>query len=426
MNDDTTRREYVKYGGAVVGAGILAGCSGDGGESTTGSDATESADPTDPATESATAPATDTPDGGDDGTGEESYAVTMSPVGTVEFDAVPTNFLTYYPLSAGTAVALGHGDSINAIGYDKQLFGDTVDYYYDSLDGVSFDWEGLGRVTPSGDPGSLDAELFYELDSDVHFLDPCLLRSSSFGWSESEIDALAEDIGPWFGNYYSRTDARPPEPCRDDYEYYSLWEYIGKIAAVLREGERYRAFRSLHGEVIGRIESALPPESERPTVAVVAYSGGTFWPYDFTGDGYLWAHVRPFGVTNAFTTTDVAPGADGSYDYEALVEAEPDIVLRYWGTALGDSFLDNRAEVLGDALASEVPAFRNGRYYASGNGMQGPVTNLYQLEMTAKQLFPERFGEWPGYGDGESYPAIPEGERLFDRERVVSIVNGDL
>lgn len=51
--------------------------------------------------------------------------------------------------------------------------------------------------------------------------------------------------------------------------------------------------------------------------------------------------------------------------------------------------------------------------------------NLFQLEMTAKQLFPERFGAWPGYGDGESYPEIPEAERLFDRERVTDIVAGE-
>ncbi|MFC6724779.1 ABC transporter substrate-binding protein, partial [Halobium palmae] len=360
-----------------------------------------------------------------EGSGDGSYSVTMAPVGEVEFDEVPTDFLTYYPISAGTAVALGHGDSINALGYDKQLFGNTVDYYYDSLDGVSFEWEGLGRVTPGDNPGTLDEELFYELDSDVHFLDPCLLRSGSFGWSEAEVSGIAADVGPWFGNYYSRTNADPPEGCRDRYDYYSLWGYIGKIAAVLREEDRFRALKSIRDEVVGRVRAALPPRSERPSVAIVAYSDGTFWPYDFTQAGYLWAHVRPFGATNALATADVGASADGSYDYEALVEAAPDVVLRYWGTARGDTFLTNRSELLDHPLAEEVPAFRNGRYYASGNGMQGPITNLFQLEMTAKQLYPEQFGAWPGFGDGESYPTIPSEERLFDRERVVDVVTGE-
>jgi hypothetical protein len=55
---------------------------------------------------------------------------------------------------------------------------------------------------------------------------------------------------------------------------------------------------------------------------------------------------------------------------------------------------------------------------------QGPIMNLFQLEMTAKQLYPDVFGSWPGYEDGESYPEIPEDERLFDRERVAGIVTG--
>ncbi|WP_049897177.1 MULTISPECIES: ABC transporter substrate-binding protein [unclassified Haloferax] len=419
-NDDCrsgpTRRDYVKFGGTVLGGGLLAGCAGGGSDATTTtSDAVST-------TETDTEEATETPD---TETSDGSYSVSMAPVGEVEFDAVPERALTYYPVSADAAVAFGHGDAITGIGYDKELFGNTVDYYYDALDGVEFEWEELGRVTPASNPNALDRELFYELDSDVHFLDPCLLRGPSFDWTEDEVASIAADVGPWFGNYYSRTNADPPEPCRDRYEHYTLWEYLGHIAAVFRAEERYRAFKSLRDDLVARIRADLPPASERPSLAVVADTGGTFWPYDFTGDGYLWAHLRPFGMQNAFAATDAQTGSDGSYDYEAMVETAPDVVLRYWGTALGDSFRSNREEVLSNPLADEVPAFRDGRYYPSGNGMQGPIMNLFQLEMTAKQLFPERFGAWPGYGDGESYPEIPEAERLFDRERVADIVAGE-
>ncbi|WP_438267393.1 hypothetical protein [Halomarina litorea] len=44
--------------------------------------------------------------------------------------------------------------------------------------------------------------------------------------------------------------------------------------------------------------------------------------------------------------------------------------------------------------------------------------------MTAKQLYSERFGEWPG-ADGGAYPAVPGSERLFDRNRVAAIVAGE-
>lgn len=413
MSDDRnhheapTRREYVKYGGAVVGGSLLAGC---GGQFDAGSTPTETA---------SGGAATDTSTAADEG-----YSVTLSPVGDVALDTVPESFLAYYPISAGAAVAFGHGDSINAIGYDKQLFGNTVGYYYDSLDGVEFEWGDLGRVTPSGNPNTLDKELLYELDSDIHFLDPCLLRSSAFGWDTEDLSRIEADIGPWFGNYYSRTNGQPPQGCRKGYEYYSLWEYLGKFAAVLQEEERYRELKSMRDDLVGRITADLPPASERPSVAVIAYTDGTFWPYDFTQQGYIWNHLRPFGMTNAFTEAGIDPSSDGSYDYEALVEVEPDVVLRYWGTALGETFLENRSEIVNNALADDVPAFRNERYYPSGYGMQGPVMNLFQLEMTAKQLFPDRFGEWPTYTEG-GYPAIPPEERLFDRQRVVDIVDGD-
>jgi hypothetical protein len=48
--------------------------------------------------------------------------------------------------------------------------------------------------------------------------------------------------------------------------------------------------------------------------------------------------------------------------------------------------------------------------------------NLFRLEMTAKQLYPDQFGEWPGYVNGEPYP---EDEQLFDRQRVADIVRGN-
>ena len=44
--------------------------------------------------------------------------------------------------------------------------------------------------------------------------------------------------------------------------------------------------------------------------------------------------------------------------------------------------------------------------------------------MTAKQLYPGQFGEWPTYTKGP-YPKILPGEQLFDRRRVADIVNGD-
>jgi iron complex transport system substrate-binding protein len=68
MHDDAmTRRDYIRYGGAVAGGGLLAGCTDDSGPA---------------ASETATATETETPT-------NDSYSVTMEPVGTVEFESVP-------------------------------------------------------------------------------------------------------------------------------------------------------------------------------------------------------------------------------------------------------------------------------------------------------------------------------------------------
>ncbi|RLM83561.1 ABC transporter substrate-binding protein, partial [Haloarcula sp. Atlit-7R] len=105
-------------------------------------------------------------------------------------------------------------------------------------------------------------------------------------------------------------------------------------------------------------------------------------------------------------------------------EIDPDVLLHSYGI---DSYYDVasiRETLENHPVGGELSAVRNDRVYPSGTPVQGPIMNLFQTEMTAKQLYPDRFGAWPAY-DGGAYPVIPEGERLFDRERVAGIVTGD-
>jgi hypothetical protein len=71
-----TRREYVRYGGTVIGGGLLAGCAGQSDSRST---------PTEAETDKSTPTETSTPE--DDG-----YSVTMEPVGEVTFESVPEEF----------------------------------------------------------------------------------------------------------------------------------------------------------------------------------------------------------------------------------------------------------------------------------------------------------------------------------------------
>ncbi|GGN22820.1 hypothetical protein [Halarchaeum nitratireducens] len=66
-------------------------------------------------------------------------------------------------------------------------------------------------------------------------------------------------------------------------------------------------------------------------------------------------------------------------------------------------------------------AVQEGNFVRTGGKRMGPIVDLFSAEATAKQLYPEEFGEWPG-----SIDEVPEDERLFDRQRVADVVNGEL
>ena len=431
MPDETTgrsgptRRRFLRYGGAVAAGGLVSGCTSEGGSTATGTaESSDSPAGASGGTESAgTAEAdgsnAETEDGSD---AEGSYSVSMAPVGEVTFGSVPESVLVYSLLYADTAVAYGHGDAVNSLGFSSDA-GATLDAYYARLDGVSFDREGLAQLnTGSGSGISVEKELLYELDSDLHLMDPALMLSFD-GWEMADVEEVAENVAPWFGNNYSRRHRDPPEPYRDRYEYYTLWEIADRVSRVFQRPARYEELAAIHDEMLGRIESNLPPEEERPAVGSILYMGETFYPAKINTPGFANAHVRPLGAHDAFVGDDVT--YETSYDFETLLEIDPDVLLHRYG--IGAYYdVSGIRETLGDhPVGSQLTAIKNDRLYASAHPVQGPVMNLFQLEMTAKQLYPEQFGEWSTY-DGGAYPEIPAEEQLFDRGRVSDIVAGDL
>ncbi|MFA1611801.1 ABC transporter substrate-binding protein [Halobellus rubicundus] len=411
-NHAPTRRDYMKYGAAVVGSGLIAGCSSQS-ESESESEATPATNTASATPETEATADTTTEAGAGDG-----YTVSMAPMGEVEFEAVPESVYTGLPYGADMAIASGAADAINSI-YYPDYHGTLMNHFYDRLDGVSFEYEGLT------DSWNLGKEGFYELDSDVHLSDPAY-ASTLETLSRDDVVEIRTQIGPWFGNYYSDRRRDPPEAWAEDYEYYSLWGIYERAAQVFRAGDRARALREIHSSMRSEIEAGLPPESERPSVALT-FKGqdDTFWVYHLNADGFLNAHTQPLGAIDAFGDTEFE-GPQTQVDYEAMLDADPDVVLVLFTLASSYSIADIRAGLEADAVASELSAVRNGEVYAQGARYQGPIMNLFQLEMTAKQLYPDQFGEWPGYVDGNPYPEIPADEQLFDRQRVADIVNGNL
>ncbi|GAB3689063.1 ABC transporter substrate-binding protein [Salinarchaeum chitinilyticum] len=388
--DGSTRREYVAGAGALLGTGLLAGCAGY------------------------------TPSGDGDA-GDGSYTASVSPVGEVSFDQVPEDVFTVFTQYADMAVALGHGDAINAV-YVPEMSGTTMNHYYEHLDGVAFEWDGL--VDPLSD--GFGKEQLYSLDSDVHLTDPAWAASQN-NWDRSDTVEIAGTVAPWFGNFYSGTRATPPGDWGSDYEYYTLWELFGHVADVFDERERYEALAEVHSNLVTSIQAELPPPEERPTAvrATLAADGSSFYTYHLNEPGYWLADTRPLGANDAFADADW-DGLWGTVGYETMLEADPDVFLHLWGLTPNYSMAETRSKLEAHDAGSRLTAVENDRVYPAGMRYHGPIMNLFQIEMGAKQLYPERFGEWPAYEDGEHYPEIPAEERLFDRETVASIVRGEV
>ncbi|WP_435197377.1 ABC transporter substrate-binding protein [Natronomonas sp. EA1] len=398
-----TRREYVKYGGAVVGGGLLAGCAGQGDGGST---------PTETETDESTATESSTPE-------DQSYSVTMSPMGTVEFEEVPESAVAFDDQWIDHMVALGQADKVAGLARPDGYFTE----YYKQLPGVSLDTDSIEKIW-GGD--SIDKEVLYSVDADVHHIDP-IRSTQNLGFDEADVEEVRERIGPYFANRYSRSHNAPESV--DEYQYYTLWELAEKFAQVYQVPGRVEQLKQIRDEMVADIESNLPPEDERPTVGLVAFwdKNEKWYPYKINQEGFGRSHYQHLGVDDAFDDSDKTYNAsyDAAYDHEGMLDIDPDILIQHFGITYPDSGESSMEQsvyepVRNDPVASELTAVKNGRFYAGGTAFQGPLYNLFQIEIAAKQIYPDRFGEFRGVGN------TPESEQMFDRQRVADIVNGEI
>ncbi|EJN60564.1 ABC transporter substrate-binding protein [Halogranum rubrum] len=394
--DDTTassvgRRAYLKYG-ALLGGGLLAGCTGtssDGGSNTTTGDAA-----------STTAATTETETETSESESESgSYSVSMEPVGEVTFESVPETWVANNGSWADMGIALGLEPPKGV-----WLTSRYHTQYYDEIDGVSVDKSDMVSLYQDG----VSKELFYELDADVHVIDPNFLLNRFKGWEQADVDEIAEQVGPFFGNcIYAQH-----YPWHEDYRYYTLYEGFEKLAQVFQRTDRYEAFATLHEEFQSNVESVVPGESERPSVAVLWGVGDEpeeFYPY-IVGEGTGFKHLTDLGVTDALANSDVKDfhGSRAAIDLETVLEVDPEVLmLRGYESKSREEFQSTVVESLENhETASALTAVENGDVYRAGGLYQGPITNLVLTQRTAKQLY-----------DVE--------ESLYDGKRVADIVAGE-
>ncbi|MUV85067.1 ABC transporter substrate-binding protein [Natronomonas sp. CBA1123] len=367
-----TRRDTIKYGGAALGGGLLAGCTDNVGYS--GADT------------------------------EGNYSVTMAPVGTVEFEEAPERVVHYFPDYGDMAVALGHGDSVLSMGLPSRFH--TT--HYEELDGVSVDAESLTRLSDNG----IDRELFYELDGDLHLIDPqWLINNSAFKLEESDIEEVGNTVAPFIGNtIFRRTDEW------HDYRYYTLYEAFEKVAKIYQEQERFTQLKQFHDDVLADVQADLPPADDRPNALLTfaaANEPEAFYPYRVSDQGTNKKQFRDLGITDALADTGIeglSTTERGQIDYETMLEVDPDsILIRGHENKSRAEFEDTVLAFMKDhGTASELTAVQNDMVFRGGPIYSGPLHHLFLLERYATGYFPETYSE-----------------ELFDREELAAIVTGE-
>lgn len=388
------RRTFLRAGSAATLAGLLAGCASPG---ESGSDATDT-----PTSDDATTTAPDTTEATSEETTTDpsgSYAVSMTPVGEVEFDSVPRDIAVYMPGYADMLVALGHGDAVASVGQKSRFHTGP----YDELDGVSVDESEMVDLIEQG----MTRETLLDLDPDLFLVDPNWC-TNVFELTQEDIDFLAERSAPFLGNtIFRRTDGW------HDYEYYTLYGAFQKVSEVVQEQERFEAFQSFHDDFVDRLAEDVPSEGPR---AALVWGGSDqpeeFSPYHLSGEGANKKAFHDLNVRDAVANSDVealSQSQRSKIDYETLLDLDPEVLfVRGHEGKTREEFQNTVVSFMQDhETASRITAVENGDVYRGGPIFMGPIQHLFLTERFATQLYPETFS-------GE----------LFDRADLASVITG--
>jgi len=180
---------------------------------------------------------------------------------------------------------------------------------------------------------------------------------------------------------------------------------------VFKRTDRYEAFVDIHDDFTANLAPHVPNASDAPAAAVLWGVGDNpeqYYPY-IIGSGTGFKHFRDLNVRDALAETDIKDfhGSRAAIDIETLIDVDPEVLLlRGYEGKSKQAFQNTVVSFLEDnPLASQLTAVRNGDVYRAGGLYQGPITNMVLTERLGSDL----------YGIDEE---------LFDRQRVVDVVNG--
>ena len=401
-----SRRNVLKIGGSTLaGTVVTAGCLGTG---STGEQLTPTA-----------------------GRG----TVAMAPVGNVEFETPPETVVGEWGFVADVLTALGHGNTIAAM-MDPSFW---YTGFYEELDGVPA--RDPYSIPTIGTHDALKRETLYGLGADMLAIDPNKMINT-YGLDRDDITELEENAAPFFGNH-SRDDRGggwPNYPSGESYQYYTIPGFVEKYGQVFDERDRAAALVEFYEETLDGILSDVPDED--PTVALLSAFANPenfgYWGVDrpvpnHDKPTYGRKQYRDIGVEDAFEGEYTGSSSESEalqIDSEALLEVDPDIIffreaIRFVDVdesklQYGNLYKQTRNILESDPVTQKITAVQEGNLYVGGTDNQGPIINLFQTEMLAKQLYPETFGTWPGVGE------VPPDEELVDRDRLAEIVTGSV
>lgn len=342
------------------------------------------------------------------------YSVEIAPHGEFTFDEVPETYsvIPSVYLDIGMALGIQPTAATDMARAPRKM--------YDILPDVSFD-EGEIMALASGSESGYDKENFYAADPDVNLIDPRDLGRFT-DWDDSDIQEIEDATGPFVA---SGIRFGPTHPFGNEQDtYYELYDVFEKMATVFQRQERYQQWVSLHEKFMATIEADLPPEDERPSVIAlwrgVDPTAAQFYPSPIHQYHNQTLPLYRLGLEDGFDAE--IPGG-GTIGYEELLEHDPDYIAVV-GSLTSDTheeFVSNIVEPFeNDANGQELTAVQEGNVIRSGGQYMGPIVDLFATEAVAKQVWPDRFGEWPG-----PVRDVAEDGQLFDRQAVSDIINGN-
>jgi iron complex transport system substrate-binding protein len=139
-------------------------------------------------------------------TGSDRYSVTLAPAGNLLLRTPPERFVAHRATEAEIALALGRGDGLVAM-FGRPFLVDTQRLFYRQIPDFEPD---LSNVRPLPLADRVDDELFYELDADLHMVDP-RYPVGQWGWAVDDLRTLVQKTGPFVGNFIRLKD-RPGPP----------------------------------------------------------------------------------------------------------------------------------------------------------------------------------------------------------------------